>query len=240
MQKFYLLAILVLTGSCHNTSQKQVPQKEDTLVRSSDVVFTPSKKLTATEFIDKIEGLGYFAYADNKNVPVVKKTIKNHFTGDKEFMTEFQAKYPFQSLDLRFYSCGDGEELYEEGGVVALLEEMKPLFNKLRVPLNYSNDSYFGNSHSIVLNNKSYTLATGGPLMWGETIAKYAEMINYELAKYNKRERLYILTNENYYMVLLTQELYELIGQYFKTDKSPATVEEWVTQTQNELQRLLN
>lgn len=196
--------------------------------------------MTDKEFIEKFTELGYFDYTEKDKLKIVQGSLKKHFNGDKEFFTEYNRKPPFQFYDSRFYSCGDGEELYEEGGVVDMIKEMQPFLNKIGIQLNYSNDSYVNNYHSIVVNGTSYILAQGSPLMWGETVQKYAEMINAELAKHNSKEQLYLLTNENEYMVFMTKEQYDLVCEYFSQDKRPLTVADWTTKTMNELNNLLN
>jgi hypothetical protein len=107
--------------------------------------------------------------------------------------------------DMRFYSVGDGEELYEENGVVSLIDEMQPLLEKIGVQLDYSDDTYVGNTHTIVVNGRQYLMAQGSVLMWGETIVMFAEMLNAELELHSCKESVYILENESYYLFFLTE-----------------------------------
>jgi hypothetical protein len=240
MNRLYFIFILTLLDSCSNGKSEQVTIEQDTIPKIQETKPVITKKRTDKEFIEKFTELGYFDYTEKSKLKIVQDSLKKHFNGDKEFFTEYNKQPPYQFYDLRFYSCGDGEELYEEGGAVSLIKEMQRFLNKIGIPLNYSNDSYVNNLHTIVVNGRQYILAQGGPLMWGETIQKFAEMINAELEKHNSKERLYLLTNENEYMVFMTQEQHDLVREYFSPDKRPLTVTEWTTKTLRESKNLMN
>ena len=198
------------------------------------------KKLNDKEFITEFAKLGYFDYTEKSKLNLVKDSLKKHFNGDKIFFTEFNSKPPYQFYDSRFYSCGNGEELYEEGGAVSLIQEMQPFLNKIGVQLNYSNDNYTNGIHTISVNGTNYFLAQGSPLLWGETVHKFAEMLNAELEKHNSKERVYLMTYENEYMIFMTQEQYRLVCEYFTSDKRPLTVSDWTTKTLNEFNKIFN
>lgn len=240
MNKIYFCFLLTVVYSCNNGGTEQVINVKDKVQEVQETKPTIAKKMTDKEFIDKFTQLGYFDYTERDKLKIVQDSLKKHFNGDKEFFTEYNRKPPFQFYDSRFYSCGDGEELYEEGGVVNMINQMQPFLNRIGIHLNYSNDRYTTNMHSIVVNGTNYTLAQGSPLMWGETVQKFAEMINAELAKHNSKERLYLLTNENEYMVFMTKEQYDLVCEYFLHDKGPLTVADWTRKTLNELNNLMN
>lgn len=240
MNRLYFIFILTLSFSCSNGKTEQVAINQDTIPKIQQTKPVITKKMTDTEFIEKFTELGYFDYTEKSKLKIVQDSLKKHFNSDKEFFTEYNRQPPYQFYDLRFYSCGDGEELYEEGGAISLIKEMQPFLTKIGVPINYSNDNYVNNLHTIVVNGRQYILAQGSPLMWGETIQKFAEMINTELEKHNSKERLYLLTNENEYMVFMTKVQYDLVSEYFSSDKRPLTVTDWTTKTMNELNNLMN
>jgi hypothetical protein len=240
MSKLHLLFILIILCSCSNSKTHQAIIIQDTMPIIQETKPVIIKNMTDKEFIERFSEIGYFDYTEKSKLKLVQDSLRKHFNGDKEFFTEYNRNPPFQFYDSRFYSCGDGEELYEEGGAVSLIKEMQPFLNKIGIQINYLNDSYVNNSHSIVVNGRTYVLAQGSPLMWGETIAKFAEMINAELDTHNSKERLYLLTNENEYMVFLTKEQYDLIGSYFLPDKRPLTVSEWTTKALDELNGIMN
>ena len=240
MNKLFLINILVILFSCNNWNNKKESVVQDAIPLIQEYKPVKLKEMTDKEFIAKFEEIGYFNYTDKDKIKLVQDSLRNHFNGDKEFFTEYNRKPPFQFYDSRFYSCGDGEELFEEGGVISLIKEMQPFLNKIGIQINYSNDSYSNSFHSIVVNGKTYVLAQGSPLMWGETIKKYAEMINSELERQNSKERLYLLSNENEYMVFMTKEQFELVSKYFAYDKRPLTVAEWTIIKTNELSNIKN
>ena len=229
----------VLLFSCKDSAEQSsvatptVPAKQE----PKPVI---TKTTTDTAFINKFTEMGYFDYTDATKLKVVRDSLRKHFNGDKEFFTAYNKKAPYQFYDGRFYSCGDGEELFEQGGVIDLIKEMQPLLSKIGLPVNYAKDSYVNNYHSIELNGRPYVLAQGSPLMWGETIVKFADMINAELELIKSRERIYLLTNENIYMVFLTAEQYELISSCFAYDKRPLPVKEWTSKAMEELRKIMN
>lgn len=181
--------------------------------------------MNGKEFVNRLTEKAYFSYTDAAELEEIKETIEENFDEDGIFMSGFES---VASIDKRFYDCGDCEELFEEGGVVSLLEEMKPLFDKMGFEAKYVDDSYTGTSHFITMNDKQYSLSEGSMLMWGETFVKYADMINAELSLQNKQERIYLITyDENNYMVFLTQELYQFVVGQVLVDDAPRTTEEW-------------
>ena len=240
MNKLYFLFLLTLIYSCSNGQTEKATISQDTVPKIQETKPIIPKNMTDKEFIEKFTVLGYFDYTEKDKLKLVQNSLKKHFNGDKEFFTEYNRKPPFQFYDSRFYSCGDGEELYEEGGVIDMIKEMQPFLNKIGIQLSHSNDSYVNNYHSIVVNGTTYVMAQGSPLMWGETVQKYAEMINSELAKHNSKEQLYLMTYENEYMVFMTKEQYDLVCEYFSPDKRPLTVKDWTTKTLNEMNNIMN
>jgi hypothetical protein len=192
------------------------------------------KKLSTDELLEKLQETGYFDYTKSDKLNLLKDSIRIKLH-KHEFLTEFNQKSPYQSLDMRFYNIGDGEELYEENGVVSLINEMQPFLEKIGVHLDYSNDSYVGSTHTIVVNGRQYFMAQGSPLMWGETIAEFTEMINAELEFHKSKEKVYILEKGSYYLVFLTEEQYELINNAIQPDQRFLKINEWTAKVVNEL-----
>lgn len=182
--------------------------------------------MNGKEFVARLNKLGYCAYTAPADLEETQITLEQYFNEDGIFMAAFSST---TSLDLRFYNCGDCEELFEEGGVISLLQEMKPLFDKIGFKASYADDSYADGKHTLTLNGKLYSLAEGSMLMWGETFVKYADMINAELTLLNKEEKIYLLTyDENNYMVFLTPEQRQFIAGQVVADDAPKTTEEFV------------
>ncbi len=235
---FLIFALFVV--SCRSFEKiKEV--REESANPPTDTVPILKPSMNATDFISALTDLGYFAYAEPDRVLQVKDSLAHQFNTNGDFITEFSKKPPYVSYDLRFYSCGDGEELFEEEGVVSLLKEMKPIFEKLKVSMHYSDDNYAGGLHSLNMNGRYYTLFSGGILMQGETIAKTAEMINAELSLQKAKERIYLLSLEGgYYMIFLTEEQNRLVSTYFTGTRGPVTVDQWVINTTAEIKTLFN
>jgi len=233
--KYHSLFILAIFCSCGNNETAKPAIVQDTIPIIQKIIPVIAKKMDGKEFIQKFSEIGYFDFTEKSKLKLVQDSLRKHFNGDKEFFTEYNRNPPFQFYDSRFYSCGDGEELYEEGGVVSLIKEMQPFLNKIRIQINYSKESYVNSYHSIEVNGRPYVLAQGSPLVWGETIAKFADMINAELEMRNSPERIYLLTNENEYMVFLTKDQFDLVNTYFLSDKRPMTVSEWTNKQLTEL-----
>ncbi|WP_207429797.1 hypothetical protein [Pedobacter sp. SYSU D00535] len=235
---FLIFALFVV--SC-GTSEKTKEVRMESANTSTDTVPLKKANMNAKEFISALTDLGFFEHTDPDKVSLVKDSLTHQFNNNGDFLTEFSNMPPYVSYDLRFYSCGDGEELFEEDGVVSLLKEMKPLFEKLKVSMHYSEDSHDGGLHSLRMNGRYYTLFSGGILMQGETIAKTAEMINIELGLQNAKEQIYLLSfDDGYYMVYLTEEQHRLVSTYFTGTRGPITVDQWVTKTTAEMKNLLN
>jgi hypothetical protein len=240
MRSCYLFLVCILLVSCSNSKREPIKIVQDTISHSQVAKPAITKNMNETEFVKRLTELGYFDFTEKSKLEAVQASLEARLKSNEAFFTEYNNSPPYQFYDARFYSCGDGEELYEEGGAIALIDEMRPLLIKLGVPFNYSNDTYTNNVHTITVNGRNYILSEGSPLMWGEAIQKFAQMLNTELEKHNSTERIYLLSNENEYMVFLTQEQYQHIAAHFPPDKRPLTVSDWTTKTINDLNNMMN
>jgi hypothetical protein len=175
MNRSFLFFAATIINSCHSAINKQDKDSNQSTSIIQNIKQVDSTRMTGKEFIGKFETLGYFNYTEKNRLKIVADSLKTHFVGDKEFMTAFNKKSPYQSFDLRFYNCADGEDLYK-GGAISLIQEMMPLFNKIGIRINYKEDNYINNTHTLVVNGNLYVLAQGNPspLFWGETFVKFA------------------------------------------------------------------
>jgi hypothetical protein len=235
MKKLFMILSVAVIYSCNSHNAKRIEPLPDSNSNPSGTEPIITKKLTPTEFVNKLKEKGYFNYTEKAYETIAIKAILKNYDS-LGFMTAFSHKSPYQSYDKRFYDCGDGKELFKEGGVISMIEEMQPFFDKVGFPIRYSKDAYTGSIHTIEVNGRSYVLAQGGPLMWGETIAKYADMINNEFALNNKTERIYLMSSDNEYMVFLTKDQYDLLSVSFPPQKRPQEVKEWTEQALAQLQ----
>ncbi len=188
--------------------------------------------MTENDFLVALEENGYFKYADPEKIQAVKDGLLENLKAEKDFMTAFNLdEFGFQAdaMDLRFYNCGDCEELFEEGGVTDLLDKMTSLFTKIGLNIKYSDDNYDDYKHTIKVNKRKYLLADNSPLGWGETFEKYAKMVNKELELHKSDERIYLYSHDSgEYMVFLTDTQYEIISSYIDINKRPLNVDEWI------------
>jgi len=111
-------------------------------------------------FASQLEKLGYFSYTSPAHREEAKSSLKNSFDTAKSIITPEQT-------EGRIFSCGDCEELFEEGGVPDLLEKMSTLFTALNIRMEYKNDDYTEDGHTIVVNDRTYVMAEGSILAWG-------------------------------------------------------------------------
>lgn len=197
--------------------------------------------MNGISFINSLSQLDYFKHTSPSNLEPAKAALKKHFEEGNLFMTGFSDQWPHPSLDLRFYNCSDCEDLFESGGVPDLLEEMSTLFEKLHLSIDYKEDNYAEEGHTIKVNGTNYIMAQGSILMWGETFVKFAEMINNELTRQKAGDRIYLLdADDNSYMVFLTEKQHEFLTQCIPAGKCPLRVEEYTKRAIENITSLLN
>ncbi|HEV2478453.1 MAG TPA: hypothetical protein VGS79_02265 [Puia sp.] len=197
--------------------------------------------MNGKQFTDQLDQLGYFSYTPQDTLDEAKRSLARCFDEGNVFMVGTSHEPPFLSFDGRFYNCGDGEGLYEAGGVPDMLEEMRPVFEKAGFKLDYSNDEYTQTGHTIIVNSKAYVMAAGSILMWGETFLKYAEMINEELKLQGIDEQLYLLDyDDSSYMVFLTEEQGDFLRETLPDGSRPLKTAEWMRRTIQKMNDLMN
>lgn len=119
-------------------------------------------KVSAEQFVKTIDSLGYFKYADQRNIEKLKQDHLESFRhgGSWGGIWDDETNLP---LGLRHYFC-DGESVFEHGGFTGMLEEMNSTFNK--IGFNLSIDSHFDEwdskndwiNHTITLNGTDYVI----------------------------------------------------------------------------------
>ncbi len=86
-------------------------------------------------FVQQLDQLGYFKYADTQHLPALRDNMAKEFAPDSELpFTELPGDRHGRSADLRYYSA-DNETLYEQGGFTDLLRTMQPVFDKMGVAM---------------------------------------------------------------------------------------------------------
>ena len=200
--------------------------------KESKPVETISREISGQAVVDTLLALGYFKYAEKGNVDTLKKEISQAFDLDKVISTVTSDNSPYTPFCFKLYSC-DGENLFEYGGVVEKLKDIKPTFDKLNIPLKWKDDFYSedGKQHTIEVNNKVYFAFKGDPndmQAWGFATKYFVEMINDQLSIHGSDERLFpIMAGNEGGAIFLTKAQYEFIRRYFDKEESPLEVQEW-------------
>ena len=185
-------------------------------------------------FAGELEKLGYFSYTSQEHLEEAKSSLKNSFDTSAGIIASTQ-------MEGRVFSCGDCEELFETGGVPELLEQMSALFTALNICMEYKDDNYTEDGHTISVNGRTYVMAEGSILAWGETFLRFAEMINQELELQAVQERVYLLSYDDcQYMVFLTEGQLSFIRQYVLRENSPLITAEWEVTTIDSIMKSLN
>ncbi len=198
----YLLFIIlpILSFSCKPSSPSQV---EFNLVDTSSYLHT-------------LDSLGYFKMTDPDNLVKSKAYLVQAYS-ESQFVDGYLHPDSFYNVDYRFYSL-DNETLFEQGGLVAGLSELKPTFDKLGLKMEWSDEvdtAYLDSGfHSIRLNGTEYSLFEGAyhNYVWAVAAYNFAQMLNSELAKQGTAERVYLINGGNDgRLVFLTDALYTYV-----------------------------
>ena len=156
----------------------------------------------AREYVNKLEQLGYYNYADSINVEKLKADLAESIHKHGVLSAIESEVKPYDPLDYRLY-CLDGETLYEKNGILEAIEFMLPSFNRIGIKMVVTNhyekwERETGLNHSLSLNGKEYVLFKNFKEMgWGEAAQKFSEMINDQLSIHGKEERLYLINGGN-------------------------------------------
>ncbi len=198
-----------------------------------DTLNKSSSPITGQLFVDSLEMLGYFKYADDDQLPELKKKMRDSYEHGRFITTVNSAERPYAPFCRRYYGC-DGETLFEIDGITGYLAEVKPTFDKLGIPLTWSDD-YFSDDateHTIVVNNKKYIAFKGNPndlLIWGWATKYFVEMLNDQLAMHHSDERVYPISGGNDgRLIFLTKPQYDFIFHNVDDDEErPLEVDLW-------------
>ena len=201
-----------------------------------------SPSMTATEVANQLEKLGYFKYANPDDIDHLKSEIGKDLVEEQYFpLVEREKLLPGMHhvwdfiMDPKHFVL-DGETLWEEGGVLASLNEMARLFEKMNIRMELTDhmEEYDAANqwvnHSGTINGKKYTLFDKFKgYGWGEAAQRFADMINDQLERQQSDERLFLIYGGNDgRAVFLTEEQYQLINTFTKTHRErPQKVEDW-------------
>jgi len=188
----------------------------------------------AEQFVKRLEEIGYFKYADLSDIADLKQNMIANYDTDNELTTIWNDETGIPK-DYRYYYC-DGEDVYETGGIIELLNKLKPTFNKLNFKCDITNhfeewdDKNEWLNHRITINGTEYIIFKNFTEMgWGEAPKRIAEIINIELSKQGIDEKIYLASGGNDgRLIFLTDELYKYIYSVYKSHLwKPLELNEW-------------
>ncbi len=194
-----------------------------------------NQKVSAVDFVNKLEHLGYYKYADKTNVDSLKNDLIENYDPTNELVSIWDDDTGIP-LDYRYYWC-DGETVFEQGGFTELLEQVKPTFKKIGLTIKVTNHfEEWDNknkwlNHRITINGVEYVIFKNFKgYGWGEAAMRFAEIINQEAEKQSITERVYLASGaHDGRLIFLTKELYDYIYSIYKNKQwKPLEVSEWM------------
>jgi hypothetical protein len=222
------LVIAIIAGLWFFKAKGQANQTEQ------QEKLTTYNKDEAEKFVKQLDELGYFKYADNSDLDSLKTTFINEFDPTAE-LTSIWDDNTHLPKDFRYYFC-DGEEVYEQGGIIGLLNDLKPVFNKMNFKCEITkhfeewDEKNKWLNHKISINGTEYIIFKNfKDYGWGEAPFRIAQILNMELTKQNIDEQIYLVNGGNDgRLALLSKEQYKLIFKTYK-DKNwkPLEIYEW-------------
>ena len=192
------------------------------------------QKKYAEKFVNDLDSLDYFKYTRQLDYLNVKKYFIDNFDHQGELAAQWDDKIGF-SKDSRYYFC-DGENIFEQDGIIELLKELTPVFSKMNFVCNVENHFEVWDetnewlNHRITVNGIEYIIFHNFKgYGWGEAPYKIAQILNMELEKQNINEQFYLVNGGNDgRLALLSYEQYQLIYGTYKDKKwKPLEINEW-------------
>ncbi|RFS22701.1 hypothetical protein DVR12_12980 [Chitinophaga silvatica] len=223
---YFVIAILIIVFYLWPIKRKQSKNDQPSITIQSNK--------EATEFINRLAELGYFKYADPKDVDSLKKNMIEEYDPAGEFPMIWDDVLP-RAKDYRYYFC-DNEDLFEHGGFISMLNDLKPIFAKIGLTIEV-NDHYecynqisLSSDQTITINRVKYTVFKGFKgYGWNEAVQRFVEIINDQLAQQNKEDRLYPVGGGNDgKIILLSDEQFKYIDSVYTNPKvKPLQVKDW-------------
>lgn len=221
----FTVCISIILGLWFAKNKGQIKQEKTKTIYNKD---------EAEKFVKQLEELGYFKYANHSDVNNLKANFIKEFDSEAELISIWDDNTNL-SKDFRYYFC-DGEEVYEQGGIIGLLKDLKPVFDKMNFKCDITNhfeewdEKNKWLNHKITINETEYIIFKNfTDYGWGEAPFRIAQILNIELQKQNINEQIYLVNGGNDgRLALLSKAQYELIYKTYK-DKNwkPLEIQEW-------------
>jgi hypothetical protein len=205
---------------------------------------TTYSKDEAEKFVQQLDELRYFKYTDKSDIDSLKETFIKEFDPTAELTSIWDDKTHLPK-DFRYYFC-DGEEVYEQGGILGLLKDLNPVFTKMNFKCEITNhfeewdEKNNWLNHKITINGTEYIILKNyKDYGWGEAPFRIAQILNKELTKQNIDEQIYLVNGGNDgRLALLSKGQYELIFKTYK-DKNwkPLEIHEWAENSKLDIKK---
>jgi hypothetical protein len=214
--------------SCDSKSQSNISETgNETFIKSHRTNFN------GKQIVEELDKLNFFNLTHESEVNEEKRLLEESYNEYNFFEGNLRGE-TLSFVDNRFYFV-DGEELFEIGGLVEYLKIVKPVFAKLNLKLDYSNEKSFQTDkywkHTIELNGREYIAfnSSFGELDWGIAYVNFIEMLNCELSAQKSEERFYPISCQNDgRIVLLTPKQFEFVKKHYPNDgEHPQEIEIW-------------
>jgi len=186
------------------------------------------------KFIGHIGKMGYFKYADITRIPELENSLTWSLVENRG-LTSIADKNSGTPYDYRIYEF-NAQNLLEKGGVISVVKPLKKTFDKLMIPLLWTNESVTFNKdeteYRISLNGKEYPLYKGSrdsAKRAGLIKSKVVDMLNDQLKISGSDERIYLTSTINEgRIVFLTKKMYSYISEVIKNRHiKPMDVKAW-------------
>lgn len=203
------------------------------------------QKKYAEKFVNELDSFDYFKYTNQLDYLNLKEYFIDNFDPQGELAIQWDDKTSF-SKDYRYYFC-DGENVFEQDGVIKLLRELTPVFSKMNFICNVTNNFEVWDeknewlNHRITINEVEYSIFHNFKgYGWGEAPYRIAQILNHELKKQNIDERFYLVNGGNDgRLALLNYDQYQLIYKTYKDKKwKPLEINEWAKEFDVEIEKI--
>lgn len=201
-------------------------------------------KKEAEKFVKQLDEIGYFKYSDSSDIESLKANFIKEFDQNGELISIWDDNTSLPK-DYRYYFC-DGETVYEQGGIINLLNDLKPVFEKMEFNCDISNHFEEWDkknkwlNHKITINGTEYIIFKNfTDYGWGEASFRIAQIMNIELKKQNIDEQIYLVNGGNDgRLALLTNAQFQLIYKIYKDENwKPLEINEWAKVSKLDIKR---
>jgi len=186
------------------------------------------------EVISKLASLRFFSLTPKEELDGLKnKMIENY--DKRKFFNGVTFNDSLRFVDHRFYFV-DCEELFESGGLIYYLNEVKPTFDKLGIVIDFQNEvsqiegDYW--KHTIEINDVEYLAYDGameGQNAWGVSFVNFVAMLNDVLMQNDTQERVYpISCGNDGKIVFLTTDMFKFVKTVYPvSEEHPEKLYSW-------------